>query len=163
VNIVAGEEGVAVRAGIGQYEDHHQYRCQHTHVWPLLTFLASAPGLQDSIQRGVGVGGRAGRVDRGTRGHPAGNKSVRQLAKETAAGGLRIKPPKSKAGRRDISLPATLVETLQAPAAALAGAAAVARPGPARDNDLVFPQPDGRPQSPNAFSAEWSRSGRRLS
>src|SRR5262245_23139618 len=39
---------------------------------------------------------------------------VRQSLEETDEGGLQFKPPKTKAGKRDITLPDVVVETLQA-------------------------------------------------
>jgi integrase len=81
---------------------------------------------------------------------------VRVSLEETQAG-LRIKPPKSKAGVRNITLPHILVETLRAQRQRLLEQRLQLGLGKLGDDDLVFPRFDGSPQQPNAFSAEWSR------
>jgi integrase len=81
---------------------------------------------------------------------------VRESLEQTKAG-LRFKPPKSKAGVRDITLPAIVVETLQAQRKRLLEHRLALGQGKLSDKDLVFPAWDGTPQSPKVFSVTWSR------
>jgi integrase len=82
---------------------------------------------------------------------------VRESLEETKAGGLRFKGPKSKAGVRDITLPAVVVETLHAHRKTLLERRLLLGQGKLTGEDLVFPAWDGSPQSPNAFGAGWSK------
>jgi hypothetical protein len=69
-------------------------------------------------------------------------------------GGLALVEPKSRAGRRTISLPPQLVEALRAHRAAQA--AERLRAGSEwQDDGLVFAQPNGRPTDPRADYAAW--------
>jgi integrase len=74
---------------------------------------------------------------------------------EETAEGLRFKPPKTRHGRRTISLPANVIDVLrehrrrQAELRLLLG---VGRPGPA---DLVFTLPEGSPYPPDKLSRDW--------
>ena len=79
---------------------------------------------------------------------------VERSLEETAAG-LRFKPPKTRHGRRSVSLPAPVVEVLRAHRGAqleqrlLLG---LGRPSP---GDLVFTLPDGSPWPPDKLSRDW--------
>jgi integrase len=79
---------------------------------------------------------------------------VERSLEETAAG-LRLKPPKTRYGRRTISLPAGVVETMrvhrrrQAEQRLLLG---LGRPGAA---DFVFTLTDGSPYPPDKLSRDW--------
>jgi integrase len=79
---------------------------------------------------------------------------VRESLEVTKAG-LRFKPPKSKAGIRDITLPAIVVETLQAHRKRLLEHRLALGQGKLTDEDLVFPAWDGSPQHPDAFGSTW--------
>jgi integrase len=74
---------------------------------------------------------------------------------EETAGGLRFKPPKTRHGRRQVSLPAPVVEVLrdhrrqQLEQRLLLG---LGRSGP---DDLVFTLPDGSPWPPDKLSRDW--------
>jgi integrase len=81
---------------------------------------------------------------------------VRRSLEETKAG-LRFKGPKSKAGIRDIKLPAILVDALQAHRKRELERRFALGQGKLTDNALVFPNFDGSPQSPNCFGAAWSK------
>jgi integrase len=81
---------------------------------------------------------------------------VRESLEETKAG-LRFKGPKSKAGVRDITLPAIVIETLREQRKQLLERRLMLGQGKFADKDLVFPAWDGTPQQPNAFGAAWSK------
>jgi integrase len=78
---------------------------------------------------------------------------------EQTKAGLRIKPPKTRSGRRTISLAASTVEMLRAhqrrqlEQRLLFG---LGRPG---DDDLVFARADGLPYPPDTLSRDWWRLG----
>jgi integrase len=75
---------------------------------------------------------------------------VRESLEETKAG-LRFKPPKSKAGIRDVTLPAIVSDVLDAQRKRLLERRLALGQGKLSDTDLVFPAWDGSPQSPDSF------------
>ena len=82
--------------------------------------------------------------------------TVGRSLEETNAG-LRVKLPKSRYGRRRISLPAATVEALRAHRlrqGELRPALGLGRPGP---DDLVFALADGSPLPPDRLSQQWRR------
>jgi integrase len=81
---------------------------------------------------------------------------VRESLEQTKAG-LRFKPPKSRAGVRDVTLPAIVTDTLVAQRKRLLEQRLMLGQGKLTDKDLVFPAWDGSPQWPNAFGTAWSR------
>ena len=87
---------------------------------------------------------------------------VHQAVEQTKAGGLRIKPPKTKAGRRAISLPDVVVDALRAHRLVQLETALLLGRGRPPDNGLIFPNRDGQLQAPRAFSLRWLRCARRL-
>jgi integrase len=83
---------------------------------------------------------------------------VRVALEETKAGGLQIKAPKTKAGRRDVSLPDIVVEALREHRRQQLELRMALGMGKMPDDALVFPAPlKGGHQSPRAFSKEWAR------
>ena len=82
--------------------------------------------------------------------------SVRQALQRQLGGGLVIVPPKSRAGRRNIPIPAQLVDALREHRAAqkiervTAGSLWV-------DSGMVFTGPCGQPLDPRADHREWQR------
>jgi integrase len=80
---------------------------------------------------------------------------VRESLEQTR-GGLRFKEPKSKAGVRDITLPAIVVDVLQAHRKRELERRLLLGQGRPGDNDLVFPAWDGSPWLPNSFGTAWS-------
>jgi integrase len=80
-----------------------------------------------------------------------GKLSVRQALQQTKVGGISVKQPKTRKGRRVIALPKFVVEALkrhraqQARLRLQAGAAY-------KDHDLVCARWDGTPRSPAGFS-----------
>jgi integrase len=90
----------------------------------------------------------------------AGVVRVERTLEETAAG-LRFKPPKTRNGRRSVSLPAPVVEVMRdyrRQQLEQRLALGVGRPAP---TDLVFTMPDGSPLSPDKLSRDWSNFVRR--
>lgn len=81
---------------------------------------------------------------------------VREAIEETKAGGLRFKPPKTKAGRRDITLPDLAVEALREHRRKLLERRLVLGLGRLRDEDFVFPAVDGSPPAPRRFTKAWA-------
>ncbi len=86
----------------------------------------------------------------------AGMVRVERSLEETGSS-LRFKPPKTGAGRRAISLPASVAETLSAHRRAQREhrlAIGLGRPG---DDDLVFARSDASPHPPDNLSRDWRR------
>jgi integrase len=81
---------------------------------------------------------------------------VERSLEETAAG-LRFKPPKTRAGRRVISLPASAVAALRAHRAAQIEHRLALGLGRPDVNDLVFARPDASPHPPDNLSRDWRR------
>jgi len=81
---------------------------------------------------------------------------VREALEKTKEYGIRFKAPKSKAGRRDISLPDAAIETLVDYRRAMLEQRMQLGAGKLPDNALVFSDIDGGPLSPDAVSAAWS-------
>jgi integrase len=86
---------------------------------------------------------------------------VRRSLEETKAG-LRFKAPKSKAGTRDVTLPAIAVDVLQAHYKRELERRLQLGQGRPGAEDLVFPAWDGSPQSPNMFGVAWGRLAKEL-
>ena len=87
---------------------------------------------------------------------------VREALEFTKAHGIRFKSPKSKAGRRDITLPAILIDVLRDYRKAQLELRLRLGAGKLHDNDLLFADIDGAPLSPNAVSAAWSDYAERI-
>jgi integrase len=76
---------------------------------------------------------------------------------EETMAGLKAKAPKTRNGRRTISLPASVVDTLRAHRVQQLGqrlALGLGRPGA---DDLVFTMPDCATRSPDNLSRDWRR------
>jgi integrase len=86
---------------------------------------------------------------------------VRESLEQTR-GGLRFKEPKSRAGVRDITLPAIVVDVLQAHRKRELERRLLFGQGRPSDKDLIFPTWDGSPWAPNVFGVAWSRLSRKL-
>ena len=69
--------------------------------------------------------------------------------------GLRFKSPKTRSGRRQITLPDIVVDALREHRRQQLEQRLVLGLGKLPDDALVFPGLSGGPQSPDAFSAEW--------
>jgi integrase len=80
----------------------------------------------------------------------------------TKAHGTRFKAPKSKAGRRDITLPDILIEALREYRKAQLELRMKLGAGKLPDDALLFGDIHGKPPSRNAFSAAWSDFAERI-
>jgi integrase len=81
---------------------------------------------------------------------------VREALEQTRAHGTRFKAPKSRAGRRDITLPDILVEALRAHLRAALELRMQLGAGRLPDDALLFATIEGAPLSSNAMSAAWA-------
>jgi integrase len=85
---------------------------------------------------------------------------VREALEQTS--GVRFKPPKSKAGRRDIALPDILVEALREHRRAALELRMQLGAGRLADDALLFTTAAGGPLSPSNVSSEWGDIAARL-
>jgi integrase len=74
----------------------------------------------------------------------------------------RFKTPKSRAGRRDITLPGILVAVLREHRKAQLELRVRLGAGRLHDNDLLLADIDGNPISPTAFSTRWGEFAERI-
>jgi integrase len=81
---------------------------------------------------------------------------VREALEQTKAHGIRFKAPKSKAGRRDITLPDILVDVLREHRKAALELRMQLGAGKLPEDALLFATIEGGPLSPNAISAAWA-------
>jgi hypothetical protein len=81
---------------------------------------------------------------------------VRAALEPTKAHGIRFKAPKSKAGRRDITLPDILVAALREYRKAQLELRMKLGAGRLPDDALLFGDINGNPVPPNVISAAWS-------
>lgn len=88
--------------------------------------------------------------------------SVRDALEKTKAHGIRFKPPKSKAGRRDITLPEVLFDLLREHRKAQLELRLKLGASRLPDDALLFGDIDGNPPSPNALIAAWSDFAERI-
>lgn len=87
---------------------------------------------------------------------------VREALERTLAHGVRFKSPKTKAGRRDITLPALALETLRdhrRERLEMRMRLGLGKLGP---DDLLFANADGKPVRPDAISNAWSEFADRI-
>src|SRR5262245_32847131 len=80
---------------------------------------------------------------------------VHESLEFTKTQGIRFKSPKSKAGRREITLPDILVDVLREYRKAQLELRLQLGAGKLQDDDLLFADINGAPLSPNAVSAAW--------
>jgi integrase len=81
---------------------------------------------------------------------------VREALEQTKAHGVRFKPAKSRAGRRDITLPDILVDALREHRRAKLELRMQLGLGRLPEDALLFATIEGGPLSPNAQSAAWA-------
>lgn len=85
-----------------------------------------------------------------------GNKvRVERALEETKANGLRFKAPKTKHGRRAISLPGSAMDMLRDHRREHLEWRMRHGLGKMSDDALVFPNGDGRPRAPSSLTREW--------
>ena len=82
---------------------------------------------------------------------------VREALEETRGQEIRLKAPKSKARKRDITLPEIVVETLREYRRAQLELRLRLGLGKHSDEDLLFSTPEGEPLSTRIFSVDWGR------
>jgi len=87
---------------------------------------------------------------------------VHEALEQTAAFGVRFKPPKSKAGRRDITMPDILVDSLREHRKAQLELRMQCGAGRLPEDALLFANLDGRPLAPNLVSTLWCMFARRI-
>ena len=87
---------------------------------------------------------------------------VREALEETKAG-IRFKAPKTKNGVRDITLPDLVVEVLRDHRRQQLEQRLALGVGKLPDDALVFPGPNGGPQSPRDLSTLWAQEAARVS
>jgi integrase len=87
---------------------------------------------------------------------------VREALEETTAHGVRFKAPKSKAGRRNITLPAIAIEALREHWRQLLELRFQLGQGKLGPDDLLFATVDGRPLRPSAVSGDWGELAERI-
>lgn len=76
---------------------------------------------------------------------------------EQTKSGLRLKSPKSKNGRRKVSLPSTVVQTLRDHRKKQLETRVALGLGKLPDDALVFAQADGSLMPPDKLSRDWNR------
>ncbi|WP_245446662.1 site-specific integrase [Bradyrhizobium sp. MOS002] len=76
---------------------------------------------------------------------------------EQTAQGLRFKPPKTRHGRRTITLPASAVADLRSHWKAQQELRLALGAGKSPPSSLVFADSNGEPRKPNAVTKEWQR------
>jgi integrase len=81
---------------------------------------------------------------------------VREALEQTKAHGIRFKAAKTKAGRRDITLPEILVAALREHRRAALELRIQLGAGRLPDDALLFATIEGAPLAPNAQSAAWA-------
>ncbi|SHN86736.1 tyrosine-type recombinase/integrase [Bradyrhizobium erythrophlei] len=81
---------------------------------------------------------------------------VREALEETKAHGIRFKAPKTKAGRRDVTLPDILVDTLREFRKTQLEIRLRLGTGKIPDDALLFADIDGSPPSQKRYSKAWS-------
>jgi integrase len=87
----------------------------------------------------------------------AGRLTVEQALEQTATHGIRTKGPKTRHGRRTISLPAHIVAELRSHWRAQQEQRLALGMGKSPLDGFVLAAIDGRPQSPDAISTAWGR------
>jgi integrase len=85
----------------------------------------------------------------------AGMLRIERALESTKACGLRVKAPKTKHGRRTISIAAPAVEALRAHWKVQQEQRLALGLGRATSDDLIFAMPDGSPCNPDTLSKDW--------
>ena len=87
----------------------------------------------------------------------AGTIRCERSLEETQAGGVRLKPPKTKRGRRNISLPSDAVAMLRAHKIRQLEPRLVVGLGKIEPTTFVFTDVNGEPLKPHIVSHAWQR------
>jgi integrase len=91
-----------------------------------------------------------------------GGKVRIEQSLEQTKGGLRFKAPKTKAGRRAVTVPPSVVSELRVHWRRQQEHRLALGLGKASDDDLVFARPDSSPYPPDSLTFDWARTVRRL-
>src|SRR5215467_12400014 len=121
---------------------------EHLRGKPL--YLLASLALGTGLRRNEMLGLRWGDVDL-----DAGRLTIEQSLEQTATHGIRVKAPKTKHGRRTISLPAHLVTELRQHWREQQEQRLGIGLGKAPDSAPVFVEADGGYLSPNAITKAW--------
>lgn len=113
-------------------------------------YLLASLALGTGLRRNEMLGLRWADIDL-----EAGRLTVEQALEQTAAHGIRVKGPKTKRGRRTISLPSHLVTELRQHWREQQEQRLGMGLGKAPENSPVFAAVDGRHLSPNAITKAW--------
>jgi integrase len=108
-------------------------------------------GLATGMRRGEIVALRWGDIDL-----DGGKIRIERSLEETKAG-LAVKEPKTKAGRRVVAIPASIVAELRAHWRAQQEQRLALGLGKATVDDPVFPRPDGSLWPPDRLSSTWAK------
>jgi integrase len=114
-------------------------------------FALGMVGLFTGMRLGEVLALRWGRVDLDRK-----VIQVREALEHTKKHGIRFKAPKSKAGRRDISLPDALVDVLRDLRRDRLERQMALGLGKLPDDALLFAGIDGEPRAPSSVSRSWS-------
>jgi integrase len=87
---------------------------------------------------------------------------VERSLEQTKAGGLRLKQPKTKAGTRTITIPASTVQVLREHRVRQLELRMKLGLGKEPTGSLVFPELDGSPMDPDKLSKAWKRACKAL-
>jgi len=116
-------------------------------------YMVALLGLSTGMRRGEMLALRWGDV--------VGNMiRVERSLEHTKAGGLRFKSPKTRTGRRTISIPASVAAELRAHRMAQQERWLALGLGKIRDDQTVLATWEGKPRTPNALSKDWSETFR---
>jgi integrase len=116
-----------------------------------MLYAIAVTGLGTGIRRGEMLALRWQDVDL-----TAGTMKIERTLEQTKVGGLRFKAPKSKRGRRTITLPAGVIAVLRARMKEQQEQWLALGRGRVLPNALVFATWDGSPRSPGALSTDWA-------
>jgi integrase len=115
-------------------------------------FAMGMVGLLTGMRLGEVLALRWGRVDLDEK-----VIQVREALEETKKFGIRFKVPKSKAGRRDLTLPDLLVDALRDFRREQLELRLKLGTGKLPDDGLLFGNLEGEPRSPSSVSRSWSK------
>ena len=112
-------------------------------------YMVGLLGLSTGMRRGEMLALRWGDI--------VGNMiRVERSLEHTKAGGLRFKSPKTRTGRRTISIPASIAAELRAHRMAQQERWLALGLGKISDDQTVLATWEGKPRTPNALSKDWS-------
>jgi integrase len=87
---------------------------------------------------------------------------VREALEETKAHGIRFKAAKTKAGRRDITLPTIAIEALREHRRQFLETRIMLGQGKLAPDDLLFANLEGEPLRPSTVSSDWGEVAERI-